>query len=255
MPPPVVTAHTGTNADLIREVCRLYAPPGSVIADVTYGTGRFWKKTGLAGYTFLASDLEPQAPGVLAADFAALPYRDGSMDVVVLDPPHVHSPGRRNGHGYAATTTRYNSAATIAGAYHGDIMRLYRAGMAEAFRVLNPEGGQCWIKAKDQVQREVQCWALHELHKAAIELGFAVRDLFILTGSTVPDRWPGRVQRHARKTHSYLLVAERPDTRYRKLLARPRPMVPPATWPPGAAGWQSWTRPAPRSARSPARSG
>lgn len=221
---PVTSAHSGTNADLIAEVCRLYAPPGARIADVTYGTGRFWRKTDLAGYTFLASDLEPQAPGVLAADFTALPYADGCMDVVVLDPPYVHSPGRRADRGqYAATTTRYNSRATIAGQYHGDIMSLYRDGMAEAFRVLRPDGGQLWVKCKDQVQREVQCWSLLDIHQMAAELGFCARDLFVLTGATAPDRWPGRIQRHARKTHSYLWVFTRPDARYAKLLARPRP--------------------------------
>ena len=223
---PVLSAHSGSNADLISEVCRLYAPPGSIIADVTFSLGRFWSKVDLADYRFLPSDLHPQAAGVLAADFRHLPYASGSVDIVVLDPPYVHSPGRREPAGYAATTTRYNSAATIAGAYHQDIMRLYRDGLAEAFRVLRPDGGQCWVKCKDQVQREIQCWSHIEICAAARELGFSVRDLFVLTPSARPaQRWPGpaRVQRHSRKNHSFLWVVERPDQRYRRLLARKPP--------------------------------
>lgn len=223
-PRPVVTAHTGTNADMIAEVVRLYARPGMTIADVTYSTGRFWSRTDTSVYTLLKSDLEPAAPGVMAADFTALPYRDGSADILVLDPPYIHSPGRREDGGqYAATTTRYNSNGTIGGYYHADVMALYRDGLREAFRVLSPDGGQCWVKVKDQVQREIQCWSHIEVYDMARETGFAARDLFVLTGSTAPQRWPGRQQHHARKNHSFLWVFDRPDRRYAKLLARPAP--------------------------------
>jgi DNA-binding NarL/FixJ family response regulator len=58
----------------------------------------------------------------------------------------------------------------------------------------------------------------------ALDLGFCVRDLFILVpDARVPDRWPGRRQHHARKVHSYLLVLQRPDARYSRLLARTPP--------------------------------
>ncbi len=96
------------------------------------------------------------------------------------------------------------------------------AGMREAFRVLKPEGGSLWVKCKDEVEREVQRWSHIEIYEMALELGFCARDLFVLTGTTAPERWPGRVQYHARKTHSYLWVFERPDRRYGKLLAAAR---------------------------------
>jgi hypothetical protein len=222
---PVVTAHAGNNAQLIAEVCRLYAPPGSRIADVTYGSGRFWKQCPPAPdweLEILGSDVAP-APGVdLIADLRALPYADTSMDVVVLDPPYVHNSGVRNGHDYAATTTRYNGR-SVAAMYNADIMELYRQGLAEAFRVLVPEGGTCWVKCKDEVEREIQRWSHVMIHQMALEIGFCARDLFVLTGSTSPQRWPGRIQRHARKNHSYLWIFQRPDERYRKLLSRPAP--------------------------------
>lgn len=219
---PVVSAHTGTNADLIAEVCRLYAPPGSVIADVTYGRGRFWRKTDLAQCTLLASDITA-GPGVAAVcDFRRLPYRDGSLDVVVLDPPYVHNAGTANPHDYRPTTTRYNGH-TTAGLYNADIMGLYAGGLAEAFRVLRAEGGTCWVKCKDEVEREVQRWSHIAVYHLAIQAGFCARDLFVLTGTTSPQRWPGRVQHHARKTHSYLWIFQRPDKRYARLLGRPAP--------------------------------
>jgi hypothetical protein len=221
--PPVLSAHTGTNAGLIAHVCRLYAPPGSRIADVTYGSGRFWKQCPPApdwDLEIVASDIFPT--GDLVANLSALPYRDGSFDVVVLDPPYVHNAGTANPHGYRPTTTRYNGH-TTAGMYNADILGLYRAGMAEAYRVLCPEGGTLWVKCKDEVEREVQRWSHIRIYEMALELGFCARDLFVLAGATSPQRWPGRIQRHARKNHSYLWVFQRPDERYAKLLAKPAP--------------------------------
>ncbi len=223
---PVITAHTGNNADLIAEVCRLYAPPGTVIADVTYGAGRFWRKQP-AGVTVIGSDLYPGPEISFTCDFRQLPYRAGAIDIVVLDPPYVHNAGVAHSHRtdrYAASSSRYNGHLTTAGLYNGDILCLYRDGMTEARRVLRPAGGQLWVKCKDEVEREVQRWSHIKIYEIALRLGFSARDLFVL----IPDgrqaqRWPGRTQRHARKNHSYLWIFERPDERYRKLLSRPAP--------------------------------
>lgn len=154
-PKPVVTAHNrGGNAALIEQVCRLYTPPGARIADVTHSTGRFWARKP-PGIAVIGSDIAPHDGLSLVCDCRRLPYAPASFDVVVLDLPYVHSPGTRNPHAYAPTTTRYNNV-TTAGLYNADIMELYRAGMAEAFRVLVPDGGMCWVKCKDEVEREVQ---------------------------------------------------------------------------------------------------
>lgn len=222
----VSTAHRGNNADLIAEVCRLYAPPGSRIADVTYGTGRFWRKCPPEGdweLDIVASDIDPAMPVDIVCDLRALPYPDASFDVVVLDPPYVHNSGRKSGHSYAATTTRYNGRATTSAMYNADIMDLYRAGMQEAYRVLCPSGGTLWVKCKDEVEREVQRWSHVAIYQMALEVGFCARDLFVLTGTRSPQRWPGREQRHARKNHSFLWIFQRPDERYANLLAKRPP--------------------------------
>jgi hypothetical protein len=188
---------------------------------MTYGQGRFWRDVALDRYRFTSMDIDPI--GQVQADIRKLPFADASFDIAVLDPPYVHNAGTRNPHDYGATTTRYNGHATTAGMYNLDIMALYQAGMGEAFRVLNPEGGQLWVKCKDEVEREVQRWSHIRIYQMALELGFCARDLFVLTGMTAPQRWPGRVQRHARKLHSYLWVFARPDERYAKLLSKPAP--------------------------------
>jgi DNA modification methylase len=203
------------------EVCRLYVPQDSTVVDVTYGTGRFWRRQP-PGINVIAADIDRNMPVDLVANLRKMPFRTASVDVVVLDPPYAHNSGTRNPHDYATTTTRYNGSATTATMYNADIMELYRAGLVEAHRVLRPVG-TVLVKCKDEVEREVQRWSHIAIYNMAIELGFCARDLFLLTGTTAPQRWPNRTQRHARKNHSFLWVLQKPDQRYARLLSRTPP--------------------------------
>src|SRR5688500_5995505 len=65
---PLLTCLQGSNSDLFPLALRLYVPPGSRIADVTYGHGVFWRKVDTELYEVVASDL---SEGV---DFRHLPY-------------------------------------------------------------------------------------------------------------------------------------------------------------------------------------
>jgi len=190
---PVEALVRGNNADLIREVAKLYVKDGMKIADVTFGKGAFWRKTPHLDVT--GSDLitVPSRP----FDFRALPYQDDAFDVVVLDPPYIHSPGKHQ------TDHRYQNAATTKGLLHDGIMQLYGDGMREAMRV---SYGQVWVKCKDQVQSGVQRWAHIEIMGLALAMGMTARDMFILdaVSRTPMGRWD--VQHHARKPMSYLWV-------------------------------------------------
>lgn len=200
---PVTTVTFGTNAELIATVAGLYLAAGDVVADVTYSSGRFWKKVNLGRYRFLASDLLPSAPGIVAADFRALPYADGSVDAVVFDPPYIHSPGK------GMLNTRYNGLATTDMATYADIMALYEGGMTEAVRVLR-DGGQLWVKCKDTIASEKQRWSHITVFELADKLGLYARDLFLLVPPAPSSVTTGRWQRqiHARKVHSYLWIFE-----------------------------------------------
>jgi hypothetical protein len=200
---PVVTVTFGTNEQLIADVARLYLADGDVVADVTYSTGRFWKKTDLSRCKLLASDLIPERPGVLAADFRALPYRAGSVDTLVFDPPYIHSPGK------GMLKDRYNGRATTDMITYADIMKLYEDGMAEATRVLR-EGGQLWVKCKDTIASERQRWSHITIFEMADKLGMYPRDLFLLVSpaptTVTTGRWSRQI--HARKVQSYLWIFE-----------------------------------------------
>ncbi len=204
-PPSVLSVVNGSNADLIEHIAPLYIPDNAVVRDVTWGKGAFWAKVNTSRFTVQGSDIADHIGGhggVIKADFTNLPDEDESADIVVLDPPYVHTPGKH------MTNARYNNEATTTGMYHRDIRELYKRGMSEAWRITK-YGGQLWVKGKDEVESGVQCWSHAELREDAESLGFYARDLFILVpkSRTSMNRW--NKQLHARKVHSFLWVFDK----------------------------------------------
>lgn len=205
----VYTCIQGKNDVLIKSVCELYAPKGSKIADVTWGKGAFWKKINLDDYEFYASDLKAddrvkesdftKYPNNMAfnTDFRKLEYESESFDIVVLDPPYVHNPGKM------FVDSTYNNAETTKGFYHKDIMKLYEDGMIEAKRILKEEG-LLWVKCQDQIESSKQCWSHIEVYDAAKKLGFYPKDMFVLHQDGKPHIQ--HKQQHARRNHSYLWI-------------------------------------------------
>jgi phage N-6-adenine-methyltransferase len=195
--PPVVTSYQSNNDHLMAQVARLYFRTGDRIADVTYGRGRFWRLTDMTQYDFHPSDLltVPERP----YDFRDLPYRSREFDVHVFDPPYMHHPPARR-----YLDTDYKNSETTKGFSHDDIIRLYRDGMVEGWRILKP-GGLMLVKCKDEIERGLSRMSHIELHDIALkELGMEVQDLFVLTQKVLLVRF--RNNDHARKNHSYLWV-------------------------------------------------
>ena len=91
----VKSAYVGGNQDVFPDIMRLYVKPGSIVADVTYGKGVFWRNIPSDQYQLLATDI------LTGTDCRVLPYERESIDCVVLDPPYMHTPG---GNAHAAHT-------------------------------------------------------------------------------------------------------------------------------------------------------
>jgi hypothetical protein len=196
----VYTSYQGNNNLLIEKVAALYLHEGDRIADVTYGKGVFWRNIDTSKYQFFPSDI--MTCPTASFDFRNLPYGDNDFDAAVLDPPYVHNPGSM------IINDNYKNKETTKGFYHKDIIQLYREGMVEARRVLTV-GGLLLVKCKDEIESSKQYMSHIEIHDIAVkELGFSVQDLFVLTQKCSPIV-QHKVQKHARKNHSYLWVFKR----------------------------------------------
>lgn len=195
-----------TDQDALRTLLAIHAVPDARILDVTHNVGRIWR--GLP-YQVHRSDSDPHlhADGHTdtVADFRALPFDDGSWDVLVFDPPHITDAGD----GIVGEEQWGGRFGT-----RGDGLRavsvdhLFEPFLLEARRVLARETGIVLAKIADQVHSGRYQFQHVALIEAARSLGFTACDLMLRLaysrGGLVDPRW--RRIYHVRGVHSYWLV-------------------------------------------------
>ncbi len=206
----ILSARVGGNADIFPDILKLHVPPGSTVADVTYGKGVFWRDVD-DDYHVVASDI------AMKVDCRQLPYGDGTVDCVVLDPPYMEGFYRKQedslagGGTYEAFRNYYSdggAAPSGTAKYHAAVLDMYLAAGKEASRILC-DRGIAIVKCQDEVSANRQ-WLTHvEIINAYTANGFYTRDLFVVVRTNRPGVSRIFKQRHARKNHSYFLVFEK----------------------------------------------
>lgn len=203
----VFSAYVGNSADIFPLILDLHVPPGSVVADVTYGSGIFWQKVPRSKYVLRPSDWKT------GIDCRHLPYESASIDAVVLDPPYMEGLFRATGRemagagNYAAFRQTYSTGEpTDEGPkYHQAVLDLYFQAGREAHRVLKPNGVLI-VKCQDEVSANIQHLTHVEIINEYERIGFYTKDLFVLVRPNRPAVSRIKRQQHARKNHSYFLV-------------------------------------------------
>ena len=197
-----------SNAEQFPDILKLFVQPPAKVLDMTYGNGVFWRKvTGV--YDVTKNDIDPSR-GNTHHDFTDLPanWRE-RFDCVVLDPPYLGVGGIKTlkksiDRGYK---NRARAEADLAGI--SAVRRLYARGIIEAWRVLK-RSGILVIKTMDQVESGQQNWLHVDLMEMCRILGFKNEDLLVFVNH--PDNPPAmrhEHQLHARRNHSYWIVARR----------------------------------------------
>lgn len=204
----IMSAHITGNADLFPKIMSLHVPVGAKVADVTFGGGVFWKNIPECTYDLYPSDI---SGGV---DCRSLPYSADSFDALVLDPPYMEGllrdqPAHKAGGGTHAAFRSYysNGDERSEGGpkWHAAVLDLYVRAGREAFRVLRPRGVLI-VKCQDEVSANRQ-WLTHvEIINAYADMGFYVKDLFVVVRNNKAVVARMKKQVHARKNHSYFLV-------------------------------------------------
>ncbi len=167
----------------------------------------FWRHVLPGSYTVLPTDI------MMGVDCRNLPYSDGSIDCVVLDPPYMEGLYRREvgqmaGAGsYAAFRDAYSDGRASTGSprYHAAVLSMYLDAGREAHRVLRPRGVLI-VKCQDEVSDNKQRLTHVEVINGYSSMGFVADDLFVLVRSNRPGVSRILRQHHARKNHSYFLV-------------------------------------------------
>ena len=203
----VLTSYAGDNSEIFPKILQLHVPKGSVVADVTFGKGVFWRNIADEAYILKPSDLKT------GIDCRQLPHANGSIDCVVLDPPYMEGLFRQDeslaGAGtHDAFRDHYSNGARpdrLEKKWHDAVLELYVQAAVEAKRVLTPKGVFI-VKCQDEVSAGIQRLTHVEIIMNYLKLGFYCKDLFAVTRLNKPGVTRQIKQLHARKNHSYFLV-------------------------------------------------
>ena len=227
----VFSAQVGENAEMFSRILALHIPKGATIADVTYGQGVFWKNIREGDYTLLASDIdakqgeEPspskQTQVQSGIDCRSLPYKDASLDCVVLDPPYMEGLYRKETNHLAGSGSHssfrhaYSNGKATAEAgpkWHDAVVDMYLKAGREAYRVLRADGVLI-VKCQDEVSANKQRLTHVEIITGYESMGFYTKDLFVLVRVNRAGVSRLKKQEHARKNHSYFLVFQKRKVR------------------------------------------
>jgi len=203
----VLTAHVGGNDEIFPNILALYVKDDSLVADVTYGQGVFWRNVPDGKYDLLATDL------MNGIDCRSLPYKDGQIDCVVFDPPYMHSPGgtAHRGHQHFDRYYKNNiSGNSTKKKYHEAVVELYNETANEAYRVLRNRGVFI-VKCQDEVCSNRQRLTHVEVIQHCEAVGFTTEDIFVVVRTNKPGVSRAVKQVHARKNHSYFLIFWKPE--------------------------------------------
>ncbi len=194
----------GTDRELLPELFAFYAPEAKEVRDVTANTRKMWKGVSIASSpNVLYYDIDPTMNPDHVCDWSDLPDADGSVDVLVYDPPHLPlaaaSPlsmdQMKDDYGLAKSVKADN------------IVSMHKPFLEEAKRVLKKDG-LIFVKIKDYIHNHAYQWNLHEFNGVVREVGMTPCDLIIKRdpcgGNLKSGRWiKGH---HARNTHCYWVV-------------------------------------------------
>jgi len=197
---PLPSVWYGEDAELLERVLDFYprTKPGRIL-DATVNGGRFWRGS---KRPVIGLDIEARHKPNLVADNTAMPFRDGSFEVVVYDPPHIPNQGRDNKKDF---NKRFGLVLRSAKENHYTFTHTFPPFLREAFRVLKEEG-ILLCKITDYVHHHRYQWAHIELINAARNAGFTPCDCIvkIRKGPIVDPKW--KTAHHTRRQHCYWLV-------------------------------------------------
>lgn len=190
------------NGPLIAAAAQLWINDTDKVLDVTFGRGNFW--TDYRPIYLTTNDIEPVTGADHNADFRALPFIDGSFDVVVFDPPYIAQGGRDT-----STIPDFMDAYGLVDVPKTvmELDVLIWSGMLEACRVLAP-GGRLFVKCMDYINGGRYVQGRHTVVRYAEDLELEQVDEFVHYSGTGPQPQRPR-QLHSRRAHSFLCVFQK----------------------------------------------
>lgn len=195
----------GDDAALLERMLEFYPreTPRRIL-DATVNRGRFWRGS---SYEVIGIDIEERFKPTIVADNSRMPFANEAFDVVVYDPPHIPNQGKDRTKDF---NTRFGLVVKSPRENGYSLSHLYPGFVAEAYRVLKPEG-LLLCKIADYIHNHRYQWAHIDFINASAAAGFCPCDCIvkIRKGPIMSPRWKNAY--HARRHHCYWLVFRKSD--------------------------------------------
>lgn len=203
----ILSATQGSNKDIFPSILNLYVPTNSLVIDLTYGKGVFWKNVDIQNYRLIKNDINKDRETNMHCDCRFIPFPNDYFDAVVFDPPYMHSPGGTAHSNHQNFEEYYQNNKTINEIlkYHDAVSDLYFRTGSEVSRILKNKGIFI-VKCQDEVCANKQRLTHVEIINDFATKKFEAEDIFVLVRNGKPGISRMLKQRHARKNHSYFLV-------------------------------------------------
>ena len=194
--PVVIKSVMDSDRKILESIRVLYLNNSNFDLDPCYSTGKFYENLERPLFKL---DKTPQSEDVEQNDIVekGLPYGGNTISSIVFDPPFMF--GKHGKTDQNIMTKRFTMFDSWA-----DLENMYKKSLQEFKRVL-VRGGIVAFKCQDYTDSRTTLTHCY-VHNWALEIGFAVEDIFIMTfrGGRV---WNSNLrQKHARKYHSYWFV-------------------------------------------------
>jgi len=198
----MITSISYEESEIQRNILKLHSELDFYELDPCYSKGVFYKKIKQPQLKF---DICPVTEDTRKADVRHLPLEDESVRSIMFDPPFVIGlpNGSKDTKGSNKTFNRFGGFSS-----KKEQSDFYSESLKELYRVLKV-GGIIAFKCQDTVSSGKQYLVHAEIIRMAKEIGFYVKDLFVLLAKHRMNSGKWKRQLHARKHHCYYLVLEK----------------------------------------------
>jgi len=195
----------GRDPGLLDEMLAFYAPLAVRVVDVCCNERRMWKGSAWAE-RMIGYDIDPGVCPDVICGWDKLPDADGSVDVLVYDPPHLPVAAAS-----PKSMKRFASSFGLGLSVDADnIETMHAPFLREAKRVLRPDG-ILLAKIKDYIHNHRYQWNLEMFNGAVRDAGLTPCDLIIKRDPAAGNLRSGRWEKahHARNVHCYWAVVRK----------------------------------------------
>ncbi len=191
--------------EILQWIIKLHLKGERIGVDPTFGKGMFYRNKRIKLPEFV-SDADPYRAGnvdgveVKQHQAERLPLPDDSVGSIIFDPPFLSKTGKGS-----IIKDRFGDYPSMK-----ELWNFYDSAIWEFNRILKINGILIF-KCQNTVMSGKQWWSTHYIENIAEEFGFRKVDEFILLAKHRMPQHNLKMQRHARKYHSYFLVFEKQE--------------------------------------------